>query len=107
MNRGRKIRDYGTVLRLMFAGTTGIAEANVWNSNPPPRGSDYAVAAIGILMSPALDSTIPMFSIPEATEAWGDEEHSCMALEGKLPGSNTRGCQRQNWFSMYYYPWNI
>jgi hypothetical protein len=40
-------------------------------------------------MSPALDSTIPVFSIPEATGAWGDEEHSCMALEGKLPGSNT------------------
>ena len=88
----------------MFAETMGIAEANVWNSNPPPRGSEYGVAAIGILMSPALDSTIPVFSIPEATGAWGDEEHSFMALEGKLPGSNTSGCQTQNGVSMYYYP---
>jgi hypothetical protein len=81
MNRGRKIRDYGTVSRLMFAKTTGIAEANVWNSNPPPRGSDYGVAAIGILMSSTLDSH------PEAAGAWGDKNHSCITAAGRVPSS--------------------
>jgi hypothetical protein len=60
---GEKVRDYGTVSRLMFAESTGTAEANVWNRNPLPRGSDYGVATIGIIMFSTFDSTMAFFSI--------------------------------------------
>jgi hypothetical protein len=47
----------------MFAKTTGTAEANFWNRNSLPRGSDYGVVATGIIMSSTLGSNIAVFSI--------------------------------------------
>jgi hypothetical protein len=60
---GEKIRDYGTVLRLVFANIMRTAEANVWNRNTRPRGSEHGVATTGIIMSSTLDSTIVFFPI--------------------------------------------
>jgi hypothetical protein len=99
MNRGRKdtgLRDNGTVSRLMFAKIIGTAGANIWNRNPLPRGSDYGVVAIGIIMSSTLDSNIAVKQLePGVTKIIRAslQRGECHALRYHVTQSLTSGGQ--------------